>query len=405
MRLALITDAFPPMRSSGAVQLRDLARAMVARGHEVTVMVSTPGIDRPWLLEEIEGVRVLRLRTWPTRDTAYLRRMIGEFAMPHLMRRGLRKSPFDPGALDGIVWYSPTIFLGPIVRALKQQAGCPAYLIVRDIFPQWALDMGLLSRGPAYWLLDRVAEAQYAVADTIGVQTPGNLSFFARWAARPGRGLEVLHNWLGPPATGVPLSFRIDETAVTGRKLFVYAGNMGVAQDMGKILDLAGALRDNADIGFLFVGRGSDAAALRERAARDGLANVAFQDEIDPDAIPTLFSQCAVGIVSLDARHRTHNIPGKFLTYMQAGLPVLASVNANNDLVALIREEDVGTVGTDPTGRDLPALAVALAARADEAMAARARRLSARLFDVDRTVDQIIAAFRNGRGDRLAGEP
>lgn len=59
---------------------------------------------------------------------------------------------------------------------------------------------------------------------------------------------------------------------------------------------------------------------------------------------PHLYAQCAVGIVALDPRHKSHNIPGKFLTYMQSGLPVLANINAGNDLAALIRHESVGQV-------------------------------------------------------------
>ena len=74
------------------------------------------------------------------------------------------------------------------------------------------------------------------------------------------------------------------------------------------------------------------------------LDNVVFFDEIDPDGIPDLYAQCHAGIVALDSRHKSHNIPGKFLTYMQNGMPVLAYVNSGNDLVQIIRDEDVGEV-------------------------------------------------------------
>ena len=88
-------------------------------------------------------------------------------------------------------------------------------------------------------------------------------------------------------------------------------------------------------MGFLFVGRGSDAQTLRTEARALGLTNVVFFDEIDPDEIPGLYAQCDIGLVSLDRRHKTHNIPGKFLSYMRSGLPVLASVNPGNDILKL----------------------------------------------------------------------
>jgi len=74
------------------------------------------------------------------------------------------------------------------------------------------------------------------------------------------------------------------------------------------------------------------------------LDNVLFYDEIHPDEIPDLYAQCSAGIVSLDSRHKSHNIPGKFLTYMQCGLPVLANVNLGNDLAEIIRDAKVGQV-------------------------------------------------------------
>jgi len=393
MRLALISDAFPPMRSSGAVQLRDLAREFARQGHDLTVLVSSPGLDRPFIREEFDGATVLRLRTSQTRDTSYAWRFFAELAMPHLMRWALRAAPFDPAALDGVIWYSPAIFHAPLVRWLKRKSGAPGYLIIRDIFPQWALDTGVIKPGLAYRVLDRIARRQYDAADVIGVQTPGNCAFFADWAKRPGHRLEVLHNWLGSPA-GRPCSIDVAATPLAGRKLFVYAGNMGVAQGMDRLLDLARQLRRRSDIGFLFVGRGRDAERLAAVARDERLDNVLFHDEIDPDEIPALYRQCQVGLVALDPRHSTHNIPGKFLSYMQAGLCVLATINANNDLVSLVADERVGWVSSDPDGRDLASLAIAaMAAAGDAAIAERCRDLAVRMFDASAAVRQIVAGL------------
>ena len=149
----------------------------------------------------------------------------------------------------------------------------------------------------------------------------------------------------------------IIETLLAERKIFVYAVNMGVAQGMGLMLGLADLLSARADVGFLFVGRGSDAIRLKASAQNRGLNNVLFFDEIHPDEIPDLYAQCHVGIVLLDPRHKSHNIPGKFLTYMQSGLSVLANVNAGNDLCGLIRDERVGQVCERNRAEDLVGLA------------------------------------------------
>lgn len=394
MRIVLIADVFPPMRSSGAVQLRDLSQEFVRQGHDVTVMVASPELDGNWRLDHSNGVRVLRLRTPKTKDVNYVRRAFGEFLMPFAMLRNLKRSPLASESWDGVVWYSPTIFLGPIANALKARSNCPSYLIVRDIFPEWAADMGLMGRGLPYKFFKVVARYQYAAANVIGVQTPGNLVYFKNSSART----EVLHNWLdGTGQTACTLD--VSATSMSGRKIFVYAGNMGVAQGMGILLDLASELKDRNDIGFLFVGRGSEARRLRGEVKIRGLDNVLFFDEIEPDEIPGLYAQCHVGLVALDPRHKTHNIPGKFLSYMHSSLPVLASINDGNDLVDLIERTGVGRVCTSHSPAELAQLAAALLVQLEEdtRMKSRCKSLAMEMFSPETAVESIVAALEYER--------
>lgn len=394
MRLAIISDVFPPLRSSGAVQLRDLSLEFTKQGHQVVVLVATSDLDTPYRVESWNGARIVRLKSVRTKDTGYVRRTIGEFLMPFAMLHNLRKSPLGAEIWDGVIWYSPTIFLGPIVNTLKKSSGCRSYLILRDIFPEWAVDMGLMRRGPPYWFFKAVANYQYAVADVIGIQTPGNQVYFADWIKRAGRRLEVLQNWLADgPATACSIS--VKDTSLSGRKIFVYAGNMGVAQGARILIDLAEHLKHRTDIGFLFIGRGSDSQHMRSDSVYRGLNNVAFFDEIDPDEIPALYSQCHVGLVALDPRHKTHNIPGKFLSYMQSGLPVLASINPGNDLVKLVAEEKVGRACTDSSVDSLAthALALAEALDLDTGYASRCKCLSYKMFSPTTAVNQIVKAL------------
>ena len=394
MRIALIADTFPPLRSSGAVQLRDLSREITRQGHSLCVLLPAPDQSEPWRLEEFDGAQVMRLRAPRTKDIGYVRRTLAELAMPFAMLRNLRKSPLAIERWDGVVWYAPSIFHGPLVSTLKKSSVCKSYLIIRDIFPEWAVDMGLMGRGMPYRFFDAIARYQYSVADVIGVQTPGNRRYFDPWLEQPGRQLEVLHNWLDKPAQ-VRCSIRVEQTALVGRRVFVYAGNMGVAQGMDILLDLAERLRSGADVGFLFVGRGSEAARLKAAAQLRQLDNVVFFDEIDPDEIPDLYAQCDAGIVALDPRHKSHNIPGKFLTYMQSGLPVLANINAGNDLAQMIRDQRVGQVCETNQVDELLLLTEKLLGQieTDSGVSARCAALFEREFAVDNTVQQIVAAL------------
>lgn len=394
MKIALIADTYPPLRTSGAVQLRDLSREFARQGHEVTVMLPSPELREPWQLEVQAGVNVLRLRAPRTKDIGYVRRTIAEFLMPFFMKRNLRKSPLASANWDGIAWYAPSIFHGPLVSSLKKSSKCRSYLIIRDIFPNWAVDMGLMRRGLPYRFFDAVARYQYSVADIIGVQTPGNLHYFDNGSGRASHRVEVLQNWLADTANQ-GCSISLDDTPLAGRKVFVYAGNMGVAQGMGILLDLAEQLQSLPDVGFLFVGRGSDAKQLAANAQNRGLDNVFFHDEIHPDEIPGLYAQCSVGLIALDPKHKSHNIPGKFLSYMQSGLPVLATVNAGNDLANIIRHEQVGFVCENNSLETLQTLALTLcqALENDTLFKGRCRALYSKLFSPETAVSQIVAAL------------
>lgn len=397
MRIALIADTFPPQRSSGAVQLRDLSVEFVRQGHDVTVMVAAPEQAEPWLLEFFQGVQVLRLRTPQTKDVGYVRRTLAELFMPFFMQLNYNHSPLATTRWDAVVWYSPSIFFGPLVRSLAVRSECPTYLIIRDIFPEWAADMGLMGKGLPYLFFKLMANYQYSVANVIGVQTSGNRVYFKRWEAK-GRGrLQVLQNWLADTPPGA-CSIVVDQTPLRGRKIFVYAGNMGVAQGMDHILALVDAMQARSDVGFLFVGRGSDSQRLRAQAAQRQLSNVLFYDEIDPDEIPGLYAQCHVGIVALDVRHKTHNIPGKFISYMQSGLPVMAVINPGNDLEQMIVSNQVGVVSTHPDTAGLVVKASELLQTLDETgndTAARCRALYQQLFSPQSAVTQIVEALKS----------
>jgi len=394
MRIVLIADTFPPQRTSGAIQLRDLSREFARQGHALTILLPWSDQNDSWSLEVFDGVEVLRLKAPRTKNIGYIRRSFGELVMPFFMLWQLHKSPLVKVRWDGVIWYAPSIFHGPLVNILKKRSGCKSYLIIRDIFPEWAVDLGLMGRGLPFLFFKIVAWYQYSVADVIGVQTLSNQGYFAQWQKKTGRKLEVLKNWLDKPAQK-KCSIRVNDTPLAGRRVFVYAGNMGVAQGMGIFLDLAEKFKTRNDVGFLFVGRGSEAEWLKAKTRERSLENVLFFDEIDPDEIPNLYAQCFAGIVALDPRHKSHNIPGKFLTYLQSGLPVLANVNAGNDLAKMIRDEKVGQVCESNQIDDLFRLSSQLISQieSDVELPLRCRNLFEREFSAERAVCQIVSAL------------
>ena len=390
--IVLVADAYPPSRTSAALQLKDLALEFLRQGITPTVITSDSGVSGFSELTELDGICVLRLKTPEHKNIGRVRRAIAELLMPFFMIRNFRKSGLNNAKWDAVIWYSPTIFLGPFIYYLKKQNGCPSYLILRDIFPAWGLDLGLIEKGPVYYFFRMFERFQYSIADCIGVQAIGNLDYFKAWPSFAHKKIEVLQNWLSPKPLS-HCSVNISTLPIVNRKIFVYAGNMGIAQGMLDLLLLAEALLARIDIGFLFIGRGSDTEFLKQDAKNRGLVNTVFCDEIDAKEIPGLYAQCDVGLIALDVRHKTHNIPGKFLSYLQAGLPIMAIVNSGNDLQLIIEKYQVGRVTTVRSQKNLQLLAESLLdeiSLQDCKISARCKNLAAELFSSERAVKQIV---------------
>jgi glycosyltransferase involved in cell wall biosynthesis len=394
--VALISEHYPPMRTSAAIQMQDLAIELFRQGHEPIVITPSNEINDEWEAGFMDGVQVLRLAAGSSHKTgSYFLRTLSEFLLPFLMIYKLRKSPFNDMQWKLIIWYSPSIFFGLLIWKMKRNAGCKTYLILRDIFPEWALDLGLIRKGVTYVFFKLIADFQYSMADTIGVQTKSNLTYLTDWANRPHRNLQVLQNWQ-TPRKNIGSSINVANTSLAGRKIFVYIGNMGIAQGMDIFIDLAEQLNNNADLGFLFVGRGSEVLRLKASIKELSLSNILFFDEIDPHEIPVLLEQCLVGLLALDPRHTTHNIPGKFLTYLLASLPVLARLNAGTDLGHLIEDEGVGKVYVGDSVAELKTLAEEIIYNQKHYgyMASRGRDLAKKMFSSKNAVDQIIDTIK-----------
>ena len=351
MKILLITDAYPPMKTSTAVLFDDLCQEFCKQNYDLTVVLPDSEIKKSWVYGVEGGIKVLRLSTPTTKDIGLVRRAINEFLLSFFMYLNFRKSELWGQHWDYIIWHSPTIFFGPLVKILKRNTKARTYLIIRDIFPEWALNLGVLKKGVIYSFFKFFEKYQYSVADVIGVQTHANLAYFKKCGYVSKQKVVVLHNWISTNLI-FESAYKPDLSKLHNRFIFVYAGNMGVAQNLSLVIDAAKNLRDNNEIGFLFVGRGGEREALERKAINSNLNNVIFLNEINPSQIPQLYRYCHAGIVMLDVRHKTHNIPGKFMGYMINGLPIVARINPGNDLIDIIKGNKLGTYITDNSVRN-----------------------------------------------------
>jgi O26-antigen biosynthesis N-acetyl-L-fucosamine transferase len=396
LRVLILVDCYYPSPKSSAKLVHDLGIELHRRGHSVVVLTPSGGVCEPFTISMEDGLLIARVRAGNVKSSNKALRALAEARLSaNLWRRA--KAFLRENRCDLLLFYSPSIFFGPLVRKLKALWGCPAYLILRDIFPEWAVDAGILRRGLVHRFFHRMEVYQYQTADLIAVQSPGNLEYFARAFRRNQFRLKVLYNWALLNETDLPNTNWRARLGLENKLVFVYGGNIGVAQDLDNLLRLAVRLAQRTNIHFLLVGSGSEVARLNESIAAQGLRNIQIVPAVSQNEYLSMISEFDVGLISLDARFKTHNIPGKLLSYLYWGLPVLASVNPGNDLSDLLNRNRAGFCVVNGDQENLVAAAQRLVddpvLRSE--MGGNGRRLLEETFSVKAAADQMLAHLRD----------
>ena len=401
MRILLLAVYYLPSTTSAAQMMRDLALEYVRQGHQVILATPSDTIGGTTVITEEDGVTVVRVKTGNLKCANKALRMWREDRLSATMWRSAYKF-FQANPCDLIVYYSPTIFFGDLVRRLKMIWGCPSYLILRDIFPKWAVDAGLIRKSMVYRYLKRKELAQYAAADVIGVEAPGNLNYFSNELVGHDYRVEVLYNWIDAREHPTGNSGWRRKLGLNNKVIFFYGGNIGIAQDLDNILRLAAGLRDHDEIYFLFVGSGSEVLRLSAEIETQGLHNARILPPLSQDEYMQCLAECDVGLLSLDRRLKTHNFTGKLLGYVLCGKPVLGSLNPGNDLIEFLHHADAGFACTNGEDEKLLAAALVLAEKPEtrQRMGRNARELGNTVFSVQAIAQQILSHFRQV-GDRV----
>ena len=355
MRVLMLSPAFPPEITGSGNLYYELATSLVRGGHGVTVITAQPrqrlgsqGLDgRPRRLLErlvVDGVHVLRPATLSLRLDRALSKGLDHFAIAgSYLAAGLAAA-----RPDVILVYSPPLTLGVTGAWLAGRYRVPMVFNAQDMFPQYAIDTGLLKSAALTRMFRAMERYVYRQAASIVVHSDGNRRFLAERGV-PADKLHVITNWADTDRiTPQPRDndFR-REHGLGNRFVVSYAGTMGWAQGLDGVLEAARLLRDTPEVLVLFVGDGPRRRALESTAASLGLDNVRFLPLQPPDRYRALLAASDACLISLNERLTTPVIPGKLFDIMAAGRAVLASVPADGDAAKAVWGADCGLV-VDP---------------------------------------------------------
>ncbi|OOF32779.1 glycosyltransferase WbuB [Salinivibrio costicola subsp. alcaliphilus] len=349
MRLALIIDDYLPHSTRvGAKMFHELACYYVGLGYQVTVITPSETQEQQLTKTQLDGVNVWYFSSGVIKDTTKAKRAINETMLSFRAWRAI-SDEIQPETFDGIIYYSPSIFWGKLVEMIKLRCQCKAYLVLRDLFPQWAIDAGMINQGSVIEKYFRFFEGQsYRQADKIGLMSEKNRQVFNA-ATNNQYQSEILRNWaeLKPHIlTNVDESIR-RKLNLEDKIIYFYGGNIGHAQDMSNLMRLARAMTDYEEAHFLFVGQGDEVNLINQLAEEWSLSNFTYLPSVNQYEFKNLLADIDVGLFSLSVKHTAHNFPGKLLGYMVQSIPILGSVNQGNDLLDVINDNQAGFISVN----------------------------------------------------------
>ena len=341
MHLILLADIDFFGHNSGSILIKDLLKEFDKKKIQIIAIFPSHSIFKKTQILLSDNNKVIIARTLNSKSHFYLFRTFAEILNPFLMALPLLFFSGYLRKIDGVIWYSPSIFFGPIIKLIKYKKNIKSYLVLRDIFPQWAIDLKILKINWIYHFFKYFEEMQYKYADSIGIQSNSNSIYFFKNYPAYTKKVEVLNNWMSKK-TRLPTSINLQNTILKNRLILIYAGNFGKAQELPFFLKMARSLQLNKRIGFLLIGHGSEFTAIKKLSLTENYNNLLVMNSIPSEELESLYKQCDIGLISLDPRHSTHNTPGKFISYLLAGLPVAAIVNEGNDMINIINHNQLG---------------------------------------------------------------
>ncbi len=348
VRILLVTDSYLPEISSAAALMKGMADALSARGHEITVLTTSPSyklvqndVGKPWPEFMVEGVvSIVRASTFALHHVGYVRRGLGIIMAPFQMWRTLRKHVAS--GFDAVFIMSPPVTLG-LIGFLMKRRGAGVLFNVQDIFPQNAIDLGILGNPILIAFFRWIERFSYKHANVVTAHSKGNLDVLRLANPDLAGKFRVLHNWIDIDlfSTRQGKNYR-QLFGLEGKFVVLFAGVIGPSQGVHMLVEVADRVRDLSDLVFLVVGEGTEKQRTENLARSLGLKNILFKPLVSQDDYSDLLSNSEVGVVCLSNLVKTPVVPGKMLGYMMAGLPIAAFVNTESDVHQLVADADCG---------------------------------------------------------------
>lgn len=322
-------------------------------GHSVYIV--TPHerrFGKKTVLVECDGVKILGVKTLNIQKTNIVEKGIGTLLIESQYKTAIKK--YLKGVKFDLVLYStPPITFTKVVKFLKKEnPNIISYLLLKDIFPQNAVDIEMFSKNGLFYKAFRKKEIElYKNSDYIGCMSPANVKF----VLEHNDFIEPDCVEVAPNSIEVVADSKTSEEKAQERKsirekynlplekpIFVYGGNLGKPQGIPFLIECLDALKNRKDIHFVIAGDGTEYGKIQNWINCSKPQNVTLFKRLPKDDYEMLARNCDVGLIFLDHRFTIPNYPSRLLSYLAAKMPIIAATDPNTDIGSIAQENGYG---------------------------------------------------------------
>ena len=339
-KFLIVTNTFYPDRNSASKLLEELSKSLINKNIDVLIVCARS--DKK--IKSIVNYKKIKINNVYCKNiknrNLYLRG-IAEFSISKELILGSSKivKKYQP---TNIICYSPPIFFTDYINYLKKNYQCKSFLILRDIFPFWAISTKVIKNYFLSKYLIYKFKSFVEIFDCVGVEAKFNIKYLKQkniWSKK----IIFLPNWI-----------KNNKKNFYSKKVkynnYVFGGNIGLGQDIKKVCLFFNKLALlSSNIRFKIIGKGFTKSLINSSLSNLVYKRIKIYDSLEPNIYDKELKNSSYGIVSLDDRIESVNFPGRMLNYIKLGLPVILLTNKSNELTNFIIKKKIGVIIGDNT--------------------------------------------------------
>lgn len=315
----------------------DLMRKFRDEGHNVYIVSpSERRYNEPSRLHVHDGVNILNVKTLNLQKTNVIEKGFGTLLIEKQYLNAIKKH-FASVNFDLILYSTPPITFSKIINHIKKQHKAKSYLLLKDIFPQNAVDLGLIKNELLLHKYFKAKEKKlYEVSDYIGCMSKANVKYILHHQPKlKNKIVEVNPNSIDPVPSNLTPE---DKKAIRNKygiplnsRAFIYGGNLGKPQGIDFLIEVLKANINNESF-FVIVGNGTEYSKIDKWISTNNPSNVLLIPGLPKHEYDVLIQSCEVGLIFLDRRFTIPNYPSRLLSYLEYKMPIIAATDPNTDI-------------------------------------------------------------------------